>query len=60
MVSPTKIQLYLNSNPVAEAHTRLKYARDGDYVFQPNIEQVFETAYDLINESDPEKYPKLI
>ena len=38
---------------------RPAYGSDGDYWSKPNIEQVFETVYDLFNEVNPFKYPTI-
>ena len=39
-----------------KAH-RPAYGSDGDYWSKPNIEQVFETAYEMMHEVDPQRYP---
>jgi len=52
---------YLDSAPVtltAKAH-RPAYASDGDYFSKPNAEDIFETAYRIMHESNPEEYPEL-
>jgi pyruvate/2-oxoglutarate/acetoin dehydrogenase E1 component/TPP-dependent pyruvate/acetoin dehydrogenase alpha subunit len=36
---------------------RPAYGSDGDYWSKPNADQVFETIYLMMNESDPLKYP---
>jgi 2-oxoisovalerate dehydrogenase E1 component len=36
---------------------RPAYGSDGDYWSKPNIEQVFETVYDIMHESDPTRFP---
>jgi pyruvate/2-oxoglutarate/acetoin dehydrogenase E1 component/TPP-dependent pyruvate/acetoin dehydrogenase alpha subunit len=36
---------------------RPAYGSDGDYFSKPNVEQIFETVYDLMNEADPDTYP---
>lgn len=36
---------------------RPAYGSDGDYWSKPNVEQVFETAYEIMHESDPASYP---
>jgi len=49
----------LDSKPVtltAKEH-RPPYGSDGDYYTKPNPEQIFETIYKLVSESDPEAYP---
>jgi pyruvate/2-oxoglutarate/acetoin dehydrogenase E1 component/TPP-dependent pyruvate/acetoin dehydrogenase alpha subunit len=51
---------YLDSKPravSAEPH-RPAYGNDGDYYSKPNVETVFETVYELMNEANPAKYPK--
>ena len=50
---------WLDSPPVTlpgKPH-RPAYGSDGDYWSKPNAEQVFEVVYDLLHESDPERYP---
>lgn len=52
---------YLDAKPVcisAKAH-RGAYGTDGDYFSKPNAEEVFETIYAIMHESNPQKYPKL-
>ena len=52
---------YLDSAPQtlsAKAH-RPAYSSDGDYFSKPNAEDVFERAYDIMHEADPQNYPKL-
>ncbi|MBF8282880.1 MAG: Pyruvate/2-oxoglutarate dehydrogenase complex, dehydrogenase component beta subunit [Anaerolineales bacterium] len=36
---------------------RPAYGSDGDYWSKPNVEQVFETAYEIMHEVDPAHYP---
>ena len=36
---------------------RPAYGSDGDYWSKPNIEQVFDAAYEMMNELDPTRYP---
>ena len=38
---------------------RPSYSSDGDYFSKPNAEDIFETAYELMHEQDPEKFPSL-
>ena len=50
---------YLDSKPVAlsaKAH-RPAYASDGDYFSKPNAEDIFETAYEIMRECEPDKFP---
>jgi len=48
----------------APAHTlpaqphRPAYGSDGDYWSKPNVEQIFESVYDLMHEADPSQYPE--
>jgi 2-oxoisovalerate dehydrogenase E1 component len=36
---------------------RPAYGSDGDYWSKPNVEQIFETVYEIMNEADPASYP---
>ena len=50
---------YLDSPPKclsAKPH-RPAYGTDGDYFSKPNAEDIFESVYEIMNESDPEEYP---
>ncbi len=50
---------HLDSHPrtlSAQPH-RPAYGSDGDYWSKPNVEQIFETVYDLMHEADPSAYP---
>ncbi len=52
---------HLDSPPVtlsAYAH-RPAYHSDGDYFSNPNWDDLFERAYNLMRDSNPEKYPEL-
>jgi len=52
---------HLDSPPktlTAREH-RPAYGTDGDYFSKPSIEDIFDSAYTLMNEVDPAKYPKL-
>ena len=52
---------YLDAQPVtitAKEH-RPAYGSDGDYFSKPNPEEVIDTIYAMMQESDPEKYPAL-
>jgi pyruvate/2-oxoglutarate/acetoin dehydrogenase E1 component/TPP-dependent pyruvate/acetoin dehydrogenase alpha subunit len=52
---------YLDSKPVtisAKEH-RPAYASDGDYFSKPNVEEVFDTIYALMRESNEDKFPPL-
>jgi pyruvate/2-oxoglutarate/acetoin dehydrogenase E1 component len=53
---------YLDSKPqtlTAKAH-RPAYGTDGDYFSKPNAEDIFEKVYQMMNESNPTKYPDLL
>jgi pyruvate/2-oxoglutarate/acetoin dehydrogenase E1 component/TPP-dependent pyruvate/acetoin dehydrogenase alpha subunit len=52
---------YLDSSPLtitAKEH-RPAYASDGDYFSKPNQETVFDAIYELMRETDPDKFPPL-
>ncbi|MCK9205803.1 MAG: thiamine pyrophosphate-dependent enzyme [Salinivirgaceae bacterium] len=56
-----KAFFYLDAAPktlTAKEH-RPAYGTDGDYVSNPNAEDVFDSIYELMNETNPQKYPKL-
>ncbi len=53
--------MYLDSKPIcltAKAH-RPAYASDGDYFSKPNAEEILETAYNIMNECEPDRFPPL-
>jgi len=49
---------YLDSEPrtVTKKEHRPAYGTDGDYFSNPGVEDVFEMAYSIMNESDPKKF----
>jgi pyruvate/2-oxoglutarate/acetoin dehydrogenase E1 component len=50
---------HLDSEPCtlsAKAH-RPAYGSDGDYFSKPSIDDIFESAYAIMSESDPERFP---
>ncbi|MGM0478306.1 MAG: alpha-ketoacid dehydrogenase subunit alpha/beta [Bacteroidota bacterium] len=52
----------LDSEPVtvsAQDH-RPAYSTDGDYFSKPSIDDIFDAAYALMHEADPENYPELM
>ena len=52
---------HLDSKPqtlTAKAH-RPAYGTDGDYFSKPQIEDVFEKVYEMMNEVNPSDFPKL-
>ena len=38
---------------------RPAYGTDGDYFSKPSIEDIYETAYSIMNEVDPSQYPAI-
>ncbi len=51
----------LDSKPqtlTAKAH-RPPYGSDGDYFSKPSVDDVVEAAYNMMNETNPDRYPKL-
>lgn len=52
---------HLDSEPItlSSKDHRPAYASDGDYFSKPNEQDIFEAAYDLMNEVDPGSYPAL-
>ncbi|MBC7418039.1 MAG: transketolase [Pedobacter sp.] len=42
----------------AKAH-RPPFGSDGDYFSKPSVEDIFETVYDMMHQSKPNKFPKL-
>jgi len=53
--------LYLDSAPrtlPAEEH-RPAYGSDGDYWSMPNAESIFDAVYEMMNEVEPQKYPRI-
>jgi len=56
-----KAFFYLDAEPVTltgHAH-RAAYSTDGDYFSNPNAEDVFDAAYNIMHDVNPEKYPKI-
>ncbi len=56
-----KVYYHLDAEPkTLSAHEhRPAYSSDGDYYSNPNAEDVFETVYGMMHESDPAKYPRI-
>ncbi|HHZ65504.1 MAG TPA: transketolase, partial [Flavobacteriales bacterium] len=38
---------------------RPAYGSDGDYFSKPNLEDIFDAVYSIMNDTDPSKYPTL-
>jgi pyruvate/2-oxoglutarate/acetoin dehydrogenase E1 component/TPP-dependent pyruvate/acetoin dehydrogenase alpha subunit len=56
-----KAYFYLDSEPItitAQEH-RPAYSSDGHYFSNPNAEDVFESIYRIMRESDPDRFPEL-
>ena len=52
---------YLDSKPItltSKSH-RPAYGTDGDYFSKPSVDDIIETTYELMNEYNPNKYPKI-
>ncbi len=52
---------YLDSEPIcltAKDH-RPAYASDGDYFSKPNAEDIYETAYNMMRECEPNRFPEI-
>lgn len=52
---------WLDAEPktlTAKEH-RAAYSTDGDYFSNPNAEDVFDFVYNMMNEYDPRKYPRI-
>jgi pyruvate/2-oxoglutarate/acetoin dehydrogenase E1 component len=52
---------FLDSRPrtIAAKEHRPAYGSDGDYFSKPNVEEVFDVVYDVMSETDPEKFKSL-
>jgi 2-oxoisovalerate dehydrogenase E1 component len=52
---------HLDSEPVTltSKDHRPAYASDGDYFSKPSAEDIFETAYKIMNEANPEAFPEI-
>jgi len=52
---------YLDSKPLtisAKDH-RPAYGSDGDYFSKPNVDTIFDKAYGIMSEYNPQKFPQL-
>lgn len=61
VIEEQKAYFHLDSEPrtlSGKAH-RSAYSTDGDYFSNPNAEDVFETVYNIMHESNPMKFPKI-
>jgi 2-oxoisovalerate dehydrogenase E1 component len=53
---------HLDSEPRTLSGTehRPAYGSDGDYWSKPNAETIFDAVYEMMNEVDPNQYPKIL
>ena len=61
LIDEQEIFTYLDSPPktlTAKEH-RPSYGTDGDYFSKPSVDQIVESVYQIMNESNPKKYPFL-
>ena len=60
LISNQNIYDYLDSSPkllTAKNH-RPAYGQDGDYFSKPSMDDIFDSVYDIMHESNPVKFPK--
>ena len=52
---------YLDLSPrtISGRDHRPAYGTDGDYFSNPNAEDVFETLYEMMHETNPARYPAI-
>jgi pyruvate/2-oxoglutarate/acetoin dehydrogenase E1 component/TPP-dependent pyruvate/acetoin dehydrogenase alpha subunit len=61
VIEGQKAYYYLDSEPAtltAKEH-RPAYSSDGDYFSKPSVEDVVEKVYEMMHESNPEKFPRI-
>ena len=61
LIDEQKIFSYLDSPPktlTAKEH-RPSYGTDGDYFSKPSVDEIVESVYQIMNEANPKRYPKL-
>ena len=53
---------WLDSQPrtLSGRNHRPAYGTDGDYYSKPNAESIFDSVYDILRESSPTRFPKII
>jgi 2-oxoisovalerate dehydrogenase E1 component len=61
VVEEQGVYQYLDTSPrtISGRDHRPAYGTDGDYFSNPNAEDVFETLYEMMHETDPAKYPPI-
>ena len=52
---------FLDAEPrtLTSKNHRPAYGSDGDYFSKPNVEDVVDTIYEIMNEADPLKFPAI-
>jgi len=62
LISKQNIYNFLDSEPkiLSAKEHRPAYGTDGDYFSKPSKEDVFEKIYEIMNESNPKDFPKLM
>jgi len=52
---------FLDSTPrtISAKEHRPAYGSDGDYFSKPNVEDIYDSVYELMSESDPLRFPKI-
>ena len=52
---------FLDSEPktLSSKNHRPAYGTDGDYFSKPSMDDIFDAAYNIMHEVDPEKYVKI-
>ena len=52
---------YLDAEPrtLAAKDHRPAYGSDGDYYSKPSADDVFDTVYEMMQESNPAKFPRI-
>jgi hypothetical protein len=53
---------WLDSAPrtLSAANHRPAYGTDGDYYSKPNAETIFNAVYEIMRESDPNRFPAIL
>lgn len=52
---------WLDAKPttISAKDHRPAYGSDGDYFSKPNVEEIFDTAYEMMREANPQSFPSL-
>lgn len=61
VVEKQNVYRWLDAAPatISAKDHRPPYGSDGDYFTKPNADDVFETAYKIMREANPERYPEV-